>query len=68
MTEVAERVECTVIEYERATSEGKSAMNADGEMVDEVTNKTAQATNKTARRIVARARRAGVLSGGTSAD
>jgi citrate lyase subunit beta/citryl-CoA lyase len=40
---------------------GKGAVSVDGEMVDEATNKMAQ-------RIVARARQAGVLSGGASAD
>jgi citrate lyase subunit beta/citryl-CoA lyase len=40
---------------------GKGAVSVDGEMVDE-------ATNKMARRIVARAEQAGVLRRGSTAD
>ncbi|MDS0299851.1 CoA ester lyase [Halogeometricum sp. S1BR25-6] len=52
--EEAERARRIVEAYAEATAQGKGAVSVDGEMVDE-------ATNKMARRLVARAEAAGVL-------
>jgi len=57
----AERARRIVDEYAAAMAAGKGAVSVDGEMVDE-------ATNKMARRIVARAEQAGVLREGSAAD
>jgi citrate lyase subunit beta/citryl-CoA lyase len=57
----AERARRIVDEYAAAMEAGKGAVSVDGEMVDE-------ATNKMARRIVARAEQAGVLREGSTAD